>query len=195
MASIVDRAWNDMRDADMMQTRMHGSRLNETLDRSKKQSRSKEAHPSRNRIPSNQRSTAGRPSMLEQGYDIDPSKHLEKATDGCNISLSCVHANLASETRPVDVVANKLLSGWQKNKNGASDRDVSIRKVAMRGLARDLCAVVEHFCDTLAPTQGAPSADVPPSATSFLEDLMSLLMSDLAKTLFKGLADPAEPCR
>lgn len=102
---------------------------------------------------------------------------------------------LAEDSLSVDEVACNLLTSWLKNKNGVADSDVRIRKAAMQSLSRDLHAVVEQFGGTPVPEQNAPSADPPGSPTSFVEDLMSILMEDLSKLLFKGLTDPAEACR
>ena len=108
-----------------------------------------------------------------------------------SLFLSCV-----PEALSVGDVASTLLAGWMKNKNGAADCDVSIRKAAMQSLSRDLHAVVKQFGGTPAVRQNAPPADPPDSTpTPFLEDLMSLLMDDLVKIVFKGLADPVEACR
>lgn len=51
---------------------------------------------------------------------------------------------------------------------------------------------------TAAPTDIETNPDADPSngdLKAFLEDLMAILMDDLAKTIFKSLADPAEACR
>lgn len=92
-------------------------------------------------------------------------------------------------------VAGALLSSWQKNKNGAADCDVAIRKIAMQRLNQDLHAVAKQVRELPEEKECAPSADPPERPISFLEQLMTLLMDDLAKVVFKGVADPAEACR
>lgn len=92
-------------------------------------------------------------------------------------------------------IADTLLATWLKNKNGAVDSDIGIRRVAIQTLSQDLYAVVKQVGSTPWPAQNAPSAGPPDSPTSFLEELMTLLMEDLAKVFFRGLADPAEACR
>lgn len=93
-------------------------------------------------------------------------------------------------------VAKTLLKRWLKNKNGTTDSNVSIRKIAMQSLSRDLSAVVKQIGYTTTPTLSEPSSGDPlESPASFLEDLMTLLMDDLAKMVFRGLADPVEACR
>lgn len=92
-------------------------------------------------------------------------------------------------------VASTLLASWQKNKNGAGDCDVAIRKTAMQRLNQDLHAVVQQVRALPEDKECAPSANPPEYPISFIEQLMTLLMDDLAKVVFKGVADPAEACR
>lgn len=92
-------------------------------------------------------------------------------------------------------VAHGLTLTWLKNKNGACDNNVRVRRSSLRSLAKDLNSVVEQFSH-IGLHKVAGSTDAPSDApTSFLEDLMTLLMDDLGKHLFRGLEDPAEACR
>lgn len=102
---------------------------------------------------------------------------------------------LVAEKRSVHNVASAMLASWQKNKNGAADHDIAIRKVAMQRLNQDLHAVVKQVHELPEDKECAPSADPPERPISFLEQLMTLLMDDLAKVVLKGVADPAEACR
>lgn len=102
---------------------------------------------------------------------------------------------LVSRPSSANDVATKLLASWVKNKNGAADGDVSIRKVALQSLATGLQAVVQEIGEAPTSTQSAPSAGPHDSPVTSLEDVMSILMEDLAKVVFKGLADSTEPCR
>lgn len=104
-------------------------------------------------------------------------------------------ATSLAETRSAQDIARSLLASWQKNKNGAADGDVSTRKIAMQNLTRDLQAVVQQIGEVPLPIQNAPSAGPHASSGTFLEEVMAILMEDLAKVMFKGLADPAEACR
>lgn len=108
----------------------------------------------------------------------------------------CVETSLA-ETRSPQDMSRSLLASWQKNKNGAADGDFSTRKTSMQNLTRDLQAVVRQISKAPLPLaiQNAPSAGPHASSGTFLEEVMTLLMEDLAKVVFKGLADPAEACR
>lgn len=102
----------------------------------------------------------------------------------------------AAGSLPTDELASTLLVSWLKNINGAADVDVCVRKAAFRMLTQDIEGVVERFSDV-----GVITVDVlmdkntAVASTSVLEDLMTILMDDLGRTLFKGLADPAEACR
>lgn len=102
---------------------------------------------------------------------------------------------LVAERRSVHDVAGALLVSWQKNINGAADCDVAIRKIAMQRLNQDLHAVVQQVRELPEDKECAPSADPPEHPVSFVEQLMTLLMDDLAKVVFKGVADPTEACR
>lgn len=102
---------------------------------------------------------------------------------------------LFAEAVSVQDVSETLLAGWLRNKHGAADRDTSVRKSALQKLAKDISAVVKEFGEIPSPIPTAPSANPSENETSFLEDLMAILMDDLARILFNGLADPAEACR
>lgn len=102
---------------------------------------------------------------------------------------------LVAERRSAQVIAGALLVNWQKNTNGAADCGVATRKVAMQRLEQDLHAVVKQVSELPESKDCAPSADPAERSVSFLEELMTLLMDDLAKVVFKGIADPVEACR
>ena len=103
---------------------------------------------------------------------------------------------LVAERRSAQVIAGALLVNWQKNTNGAADCGVATRKVAMQRLEQDLHAVVKQVSELPeSKDYCAPSADPAERSVSFLEELMTLLMDDLAKVVFKGIADPVEACR
>lgn len=87
-------------------------------------------------------------------------------------------------------VGSTLLASWLKNKNGVADGDVKIRKEALLCLSRDLCDVIERFSETNERTGNSST-----KSSAYLEDIMSILMDNLARTLFKALADPSEACR
>lgn len=92
-------------------------------------------------------------------------------------------------------VSEALLADWLRNKHGAADSDVSVRKPALQNLAQDMSAVVTQFGDMPSHIPTAPSANPSESKASFLEDLVTILMDDLGRIMFNGLADPAEACR
>lgn len=102
---------------------------------------------------------------------------------------------LFAEAVSVQDVSEALLADWLRNKHGAADRDVSVRKTAFQSLAKDISAVVKQFGEIPSPIPTAPSANPSGNETSFLEDLMTILMDDLGRIMFNGLADPAEACR
>ncbi len=102
---------------------------------------------------------------------------------------------LVSRSSSANDVATRLLASWVKNKHGAADGDVSIRKAALQSLGINLQAVVQEIGGAPMSCQSAPSAGPHESPITFLEDVMAILMEDLAKVVFKGLADPTEACR
>ncbi|CBN78894.1 conserved unknown protein [Ectocarpus siliculosus] len=65
----------------------------------------------------------------------------------------------------------------------------------MQRLVSNLHEVVRQIGDAPTPAQSAPSSGPNEAPASFLEEVLALLMEDLAKVVFKGLADPAEACR
>lgn len=65
----------------------------------------------------------------------------------------------------------------------------------MQNLTRGLQEVVQQIGESPFSIQNALSTDPRASSGTFLEEVMALLMEDLAKVVFKGLADPAEACR
>lgn len=65
----------------------------------------------------------------------------------------------------------------------------------MQRLVKNLHEVVRQIGDAPTPAQSAPSSGPNEAPASFLEEVLALLMEDLAKLVFKGLADPAEACR
>lgn len=106
-----------------------------------------------------------------------------------------VPSALVSQSGSANDVAKKLMASWVKNKNGAADGDVSIRKVALQNIATDLQAVVRQLGEAPTSAQSAPSAGPRDNPGTFLEEVMATLMQDLAKVVFKGLVDPTEACR
>ncbi|CAM9309283.1 unnamed protein product, partial [Hapterophycus canaliculatus] len=91
-------------------------------------------------------------------------------------------------------ISKVFLTCWQQNINGAADSDASIRKVAMRRLTRDLHESLQEIRGIPASMQSAPSAGPQDALTSFVEEVMSLLMEGLAKVIFQGLSDSAQAC-
>lgn len=103
----------------------------------------------------------------------------------------------ATGTISADEISRKLLADWLRYKNGVADSDVNIRKAALRSLSLALRGVVNQY-SIAAPTAIENNPDADPSngdLKTFREDLIAILMDDLAKTIFKSLADPAEACR
>lgn len=99
-------------------------------------------------------------------------------------------------TISADEIGRKLLADWLRYKNGAADSNVNIRKAALQSLSLGLRGVVNQYSN--APTAIDTNPDADPSngdLKTFREDLMAILMDDLAKTIFKSLADPSEACR
>ncbi|CAB1102695.1 unnamed protein product [Ectocarpus sp. CCAP 1310/34] len=68
-------------------------------------------------------------------------------------------------------------------------------KTATQRLVINLHEVVRQIGDAPTPAQSAPSSGPTEAPASFLEEVLTLLMENLAKVVFKGLADPAEACR
>lgn len=102
----------------------------------------------------------------------------------------------STEFRSAEDAASTLIAGWLKNINGAADVDVNTRKAALRNLSQDLCKVIRRFSDAGEGMQNAISTvNLPTKSSTFLEDLMSALMGNLARILFKALADSSEVCR
>lgn len=93
---------------------------------------------------------------------------------------------LAGAITSAHEASKAFLASWQKNINGAGDGDVSIRKIAMQTLSEDLHKLFHHGRDMCDPHQ---------ASVSYLEDVMALLMEDLAKVFFRGLSDSTEACR
>lgn len=101
-------------------------------------------------------------------------------------ALSPAHLNTLS----AEDISSTLLASWVKNKNAAADGDLEIRKEALRCLSQDLCNVAERFQDFNERNVNSST-----KSSVNLEDIMSILMDNLARTLFKALADPSEACR
>ncbi|CAM9297184.1 unnamed protein product [Ectocarpus sp. 12 AP-2014] len=178
----AEQAWKDMKRCEAANTKAYGLRVKRILNGSKQ---------------ATTRSARGTPRLEPTGVE-SPASTFSNTDAACSrepFGEGGQGKPISTETRSPHDVASTLLTSWQKYTNGAADGDVSTRKIAMQRLVSNLHAVVRHIGDAPTPAQSAPSSGPNEAPASFLEEVLSLLMEELAKVVFKGLTDPAEACR
>ncbi|CAM9154418.1 unnamed protein product, partial [Pylaiella littoralis] len=197
MGSKIDQAWEDMKGPEAAKSRAYASRVKWILNGSK---------------PADTRSARGvptgvqprqRPSSNLALYGLEPNALDSQESSVSHFRATCPREPIgaegprivSTETRSAENTSRSLLASWQKNTNGAADGAVSTRRISMQNLTRGLQEVVQQIGESPFSIQNALSTDPRASSGTFLEEVMSLLMEDLAKVVFKGLADPAEACR
>lgn len=197
MSSSAEQAWDMIStSADAKKTSAYATRVKEILNgskpgqtRSTRATRSSTKHKGVSRAHINV--ALGVSSIV---VPSTPRLEISRNTD-CTVEARKLEPT-TTEFRSAEDAASTFTAGWLKNINGAADVDVNIRKAALRSLSQDLCNVIRRFSDAGEGMQNAAStANVLTTSSAFLEDLMSALMDNLARTLFKALADPSEVCR
>lgn len=196
MVSDVEHVWETMRTAEMKNCSTYTSRVNDLLRGSTPTKYSAAGSPrpkTRQKSASKHKAKKAPKATIHPGSPTpDPRQVRDPYTNEQLLTLT------PSQMLCPEAVASTLLASWLKNKNGATDGDVRVRKEALHTLDHDLAEVVRRFGYDVKvgePTSTVPGDNPPNSSTPFLEDVMAILMDDLARTLFKGLTDPAEVCR